>query len=471
MLALNIQPATKKLVLFPYPLIISFNSATKKIIESISRHKKKFLRRNLVRRSLLNPYASIEGPFHVLTSNSELAPKGCQTPPFDEHAPLSLAPSSSSSTLSHDPSAIQFSSLFLGGIETAQSDPISADESLIPNPSNYFPDDENGRYTLTYRGTTYSTIGVLGRGSFGEVVHAVSNNATGDQEEVAIKINRKVRNDATAEEVRSIIINERNILVKIADAATTRAHEPFATQALECFQDANNIYFVMDLYPANLAQLIFSSPSSPPLTLTHSQIRMFAAELLLGMESLHGLGIVHRDLKPENILVTSTGHLAIADFGLAHLFPSTTTTRLQVMYEAWGTPGYFAPELIHHNMEFNGYDKAVDIWGYGMIVLEMAMGKRCVTSKSSSRKLEKNKAFRHEVVARINKHVDDGELAALLRAVLASDPGDRPDWGPLKRHPFFRGMDWAAVEARTVEVEMPKPFLRRITHGLGVRAP
>lgn len=37
----------------------------------------------------------------------------------------------------------------------------------------------------------------------------------------------------------------------------------------------------------------------------------------MALEYLHGHNIIHRDLKPENILITSTGHVALTDFGLA----------------------------------------------------------------------------------------------------------------------------------------------------------
>ncbi|KAF5936946.1 hypothetical protein HYC85_024452 [Camellia sinensis] len=40
-----------------------------------------------------------------------------------------------------------------------------------------------------------------------------------------------------------------------------------------------------------------------------SIIRFYAAELVLALEYLYGLGVVYRDLKPESILVQESGHL------------------------------------------------------------------------------------------------------------------------------------------------------------------
>lgn len=47
------------------------------------------------------------------------------------------------------------------------------------------------------------------------------------------------------------------------------------------------------------------------------EARFYIAEVILAMEYIHSLNIIYRDLKPENILIDSTGHVKLADFGLA----------------------------------------------------------------------------------------------------------------------------------------------------------
>ncbi len=46
----------------------------------------------------------------------------------------------------------------------------------------------------------------------------------------------------------------------------------------------------------------------------------YYAQIVLGLEYLHGKGIAHRDMKPENILISGSNKLKIADFGLGNFF-------------------------------------------------------------------------------------------------------------------------------------------------------
>ena len=85
--------------------------------------------------------------------------------------------------------------------------------------------------------------------------------------------------------------------------------------------------------------------------------------MILAIEYLHSMNIAYRDLKPENILIDRHGHIKITDFGFAKRVLDRTWT-------VCGTPDYLAPEIIRSQ----GYTKAVDWWGLGVLIFEMVAG-------------------------------------------------------------------------------------------------
>ncbi|KAK1421479.1 hypothetical protein QVD17_23838 [Tagetes erecta] len=93
-----------------------------------------------------------------------------------------------------------------------------------------------------------------------------------------------------------------------------------------------------------------------------------------GLAHLHNefhVKIIHRDIKLNNILLDNDFQPKICDFGLARLQPDdqthVSTRRLA------GTLGYMAPEYA-----INGHlSEKVDIYSFGIVVLETISGRRC----------------------------------------------------------------------------------------------
>jgi len=90
------------------------------------------------------------------------------------------------------------------------------------------------------------------------------------------------------------------------------------------------------------------------------------------LASAHALGIVHRDLKPENILVAADGAVKVVDFGIAAWLDDEERRRAGAdeFGEATGTLPYMAPESLLND----GPDHRVDIWAFGIILFELALG-------------------------------------------------------------------------------------------------
>ncbi|KAK2635210.1 hypothetical protein Ddye_030002 [Dipteronia dyeriana] len=104
------------------------------------------------------------------------------------------------------------------------------------------------------------------------------------------------------------------------------------------------------------------------------------------IEYLHNgceLRILHLDIKPENVLLDKDFSPKISDFGLAKMHSRNKS--VVTMTGAGGTIGYIAPEIFLRHLG-NPSHKS-DVYSYGMLLLEMACGRKNVepiTSTSST---------------------------------------------------------------------------------------
>ena len=96
----------------------------------------------------------------------------------------------------------------------------------------------------------------------------------------------------------------------------------------------------------------------------------YGAQIADALAEAHGKGIVHRDLKPGNIMLGKTG-AKVLDFGLAKSQQDAAMTGSHVVL---GTPAYMAPE----QRDGQECDARTDIYALGLVLYEMATGKRSV---------------------------------------------------------------------------------------------
>ncbi|KAL9330769.1 hypothetical protein ACSQ67_000379 [Phaseolus vulgaris] len=79
--------------------------------------------------------------------------------------------------------------------------------------------------------------------------------------------------------------------------------------------------------------------------------------------------VVHRDIKSGNVLLDTDFNTKISDFGIAKLVdPRLRTQKTRVV----GTYGYLAPEYINEGR----VSKESDMYGFGVLALEIACGRR-----------------------------------------------------------------------------------------------
>lgn len=93
-------------------------------------------------------------------------------------------------------------------------------------------------------------------------------------------------------------------------------------------------------------------------------MKSWCRQILKGLSFLHSRSppIIHRDLKCDNIFITgTTGSVKIGDLGLA------TLKNRSFAKSVIGTPEFMAPEMYEEH-----YDESVDVYAFGMCMLEMA---------------------------------------------------------------------------------------------------
>ena len=117
------------------------------------------------------------------------------------------------------------------------------------------------------------------------------------------------------------------------------------------------------------------------------QIIEIASALGDALAAAHEKGIVHRDLKPANVMVSNEGRVKVLDFGLAKDVrrsnpgdaTMTSNSRTQVGV-VMGTPAYMSPE----QTSGRPLDQRTDIFSIGVLLHEMATGRRPFEGSSSA---------------------------------------------------------------------------------------
>ncbi|XP_036376913.1 serine/threonine-protein kinase N2-like isoform X1 [Megalops cyprinoides] len=276
--------------------------------------------------------------------------------------------------------------------------------------------------------TDFKCVAVLGRGHFGKVLLS-EYKSTGEM--FAIKALKK--GDIVArDEVDSLMCEKR-----IFETVNSVRH-PFLVNLFACFQTKDHVCFVME-YAAggDLMMHIHADVFSEPRAV------FYAACVVLGLQFLHDHKIVYRDLKLDNLLLDLEGYVKIADFGLCKEgmgFRDRTSTFC-------GTPEFLAPEVLTEM----SYTRAVDWWGLGVLIFEMLVGESPFPGD------DEEEVFDSIVNDEIHyPRFLSTEAISIMRRLLRRNPEGRlgageSDAEEVKKHPFFRNVDWSGLLAKKVE--------------------
>ncbi|KAK2851364.1 hypothetical protein Q5P01_007640 [Channa striata] len=156
-------------------------------------------------------------------------------------------------------------------------------------------------------------------------------------------------------------------------------------------------------------------------------LRSWCRQILKGLHFLHTRTppIVHRDLKCDNIFITGpTGSVKIGDLGLA------TLMRTSFAKSVIGTPEFMAPEMYEEH-----YDESVDVYAFGMCMLEMA------TSEYPYSECQNAAQIYRKVTSGIKPasfdKVNDPEVKEIIEGCIRQNKSQRLSIKDLLNHAFF----------------------------------
>jgi serine/threonine protein kinase len=283
----------------------------------------------------------------------------------------------------------------------------------------------------------FDLLKVLGKGGFGKVMLVRKKNTSDFYAMKVLKKEAVIRRNQVAHTK-----TETHILKQI--------RHPFLTHMAYAFQSEGKLYMVLNYLPGG--ELFYQLKREGRFSI--ERVRLYTAEIGMGLGHLHSLDMIYRDLKPENILLDEVGHVCLTDFGLSKEMISTPNAA----HTFCGTPEYIAPEIL----QGVGHGKAVDWWSLGTLVFEMLTGLPPFYSRNINQMYEM--ILRAEL--RCPTYLPP-DIKDLIEKLLVRDPlrrlgSGQGDLAELERHPFFQLLDFSKVFNREY-TPIYKPSLGCVT--------
>ncbi|XP_045808239.1 receptor protein kinase TMK1-like [Trifolium pratense] len=266
---------------------------------------------------------------------------------------------------------------------------------------------------------------ILGKGGFGTVYKGELDDGT----KIAVKrMQSEMVGDKGLDEFKSEIA----VLTKVRHRHLVALHG-------YCLEDNEKLLVYEYMPQGTLSQHLFDWKDDGSKPLEWKRRLSIALDVARGVEYLHGLAhqiFIHRDLKPSNILLGDDMRAKVSDFGLVRLAPEgqvSFQTRLA------GTFGYLAPEYAVTGR----VTTKVDIYSYGVILMEMITGRRAIENSQPEENIHLVAWFRRMLLNKdsFDKVIDPAlnineeglksfwTIAELASQCCAREPHHRPNMG------------------------------------------
>ncbi|MEO8216153.1 MAG: protein kinase [Acidobacteriota bacterium] len=276
----------------------------------------------------------------------------------------------------------------------------------------------------------YEITGALGAGGMGEVYRARDTRL---DRSVAVKILSPEL--AQNEEFKQRFEREAKAISQLSHPNICTLHD--------VGEEGGTSYLVMELLEGeSLADRIIRGP------LPLAEVFRYGAQIATALDFAHRAGIVHRDLKPGNIMITRMG-AKLLDFGLAkraaidiiNADAATQQKPVTAQGTILGTFQYMAPE----QLEGQEADARTDIFALGVVLYEMATGRRAFEGKTRTSLIAAIVSTQPRPISEIQP-LTPPAFDHLLARCLQKDPEER--WQ--SAHDVACELKWAAEEQEPV---------------------
>jgi serine/threonine protein kinase len=246
---------------------------------------------------------------------------------------------------------LERSSVSMNQYKRSEGTPRSSEKAVHLKPGHRL-----GRYEL---------VSPVGAGGMGRVWAARDTLAPGLR---LVAVKTALKEAASDPEAERLFTDEARL--------ASLVQHPNVCQVFELGKEHGALYLVMAWCDGGSLREVLSNSEnhrlSPELAagiVARVAAGLHAAHELKGSDG-HPLGVVHRDVSPQNILITSTGHVMVADFGIARargqLHRPTETGEIK------GKLSYLAPEQI----TTRECDRRADVFAAGCVLYEASVGVR-----------------------------------------------------------------------------------------------
>ena len=280
-------------------------------------------------------------------------------------------------------------------------------------------------------GTRYRIEALLGQGGMGRVYKAYDKSL---DRTIALKV---VRHGVMGEADTLKRFKQELILAsKISHKNILRIHD---------MGEVGDTSFITMAYieGQDLYGILKDNPKMP-----FERVLKFAMALAEALAAAHAEGVMHRDLKPQNILVNKDDQIFVSDFGLAKSFEEGA----QGMTKAGaflGTPRYMSPEQV----EGRPADQRSDLYSYGLMLYEMAVGDVPFTGESTLKVMYQRIQEKPKNPKLINPALPNWFVRIIMRC-LEKDPAARYQ-NAYEIMADFQGPK-SSSGARSVQIQIPE---------------